>query len=159
MSLLESDKGNPKLPRHFKPSLKDDEFETPQWLYDQLCIKHQIFPKLDVSATQLNKKCDRFYSMVDNALEQDWKEDVWQNHPHSLHEQFAEKDYNEWEDNNINILSIWPANCGRTTYWHKYIENIAEYNMIAGAIRFLQNGKPAKDTSRNAYVCVRWRKR
>ena len=159
MNLQQFDKGNPKIPRHFKPSLKDDEFETPQYLFNSLCVKYQIFPKLDVAATPLNKKCDRYFTMVDNALEQDWKEDVWQNHPHSLHEQFAEKDYKEWENNNINILSIWPANCGRTSYWHKYIENIAEYNMIAGAIRFLQNGKPSAETSRNASVWIIWRAR
>ena len=158
MSLLESDKGNPKLPRHFKPSLKDDEFETPKELYDMLCKTYDIYPLLDVCATEQNKKAPLFYSIKDNALEQEWRYDSWMNDPHSLHEQFCAKAYQQWKRWNINILAILPANCGRTTYWHKYIENIAEYNMIAGAIRFLQDGKPSKDTSRNAYVSVRWRK-
>ena len=157
--LLSFDSGNPKLPRHFKPSLIDDEFETPSWLYCQLCIRYQVYPKLDVCATEKNKKCLEYFDFTKNALEQEWTKDVWMNDPHSLHEQFAEKAHQQWLKNNINILSIWPANCCRTEYWHKYIEGYAEYHAIKGAIRFLQNGRPSKETSRNAYLCVIWRHR
>src|SRR3990167_9971706 len=150
--MVEVDLGNPKLPHHFKPSLKDDEFETPKDLFWFLCNKYNIYPTLDVCATKENSKCVKYFTKQDNALEQSWTEDSWMNDPHTLHEQFAEKAFMEWIKNNINILSIFPANCGRTKYWHKYIEPYAEYKMIEGAIRFLQNGKPSQDTSRNAYV-------
>lgn len=159
MNLLEFDKGNPKLPRHFKPSLKDDEFETPKTLFNSLIEKYQIFPKLDVAATLENRKCLKFFTIQDNALEQEWTEDFWCNHPHTLHAQFVQKSYQQWAKYNVNGLMIIPANCGRTSYWHKYIEPFAKYNMIEGSIRFLQDGRPSKDTSRNAYVCVRWYKR
>ena len=159
MNLLQYDKGNPKLPRHFKPSLVEDEFETPRKLFDSLCLKHSIFPTLDIAATERNKKCNKFFSIENNALEQEFYEDIWGNHPHTLHAEFAEKYYQQWAKHNINCLTIFPANCGRTTYWHKFIEPFARYYMIEGSIRFLQNGKPSKDTSRNAYVCVVWRKR
>src|SRR5579864_3008924 len=85
MNLLDFDKGNPKIPRHFKPSLIDDEFETPNPLYNSLTQQYQIFPKLDVAATLENRKCERFFSIQDNALEQEWTEDFWCNHPHTLH--------------------------------------------------------------------------
>lgn len=168
-SLLDFDRGNPKLPRHFKPSLKDDEFETPNWLYNQLRIKYHISPDLDVFATKENTKCRNFFTISDNALEQEWilygvnqkpyVVDVWMNHPHSLHAESAKKAYQQWQKWNMNIMSIFPANCCRTTYWHRYIENIAEYHAIRGTIRFLQHGKPSTDASRNAYMCVIWRKK
>lgn len=159
MNLLQYDKGNPKLPRHFKPSLVEDEFETPKKLFDSLCLKHSIFPTLDIAATDKNKKCPKFFSIENNALEQEFYEDIWGNHPHTLHAEFAEKYYQQWAKHNINCLTIFPANCGRTTYWHKFIEPYARYYMIEGSIRFLKDGKPSKDTSRNAYVCVVWIKR
>lgn len=159
MAFLEYDKGNPKIPRHFKPSLVDDEFETPIELFCKLVEKHQIFPKIDVSATENNRKCLKFFSIQDNALEKEWMYDFWCNHPHSLHAEFVEKCYQQWSRYNINGLQIIPANCMRTSYWHKFIEPNCRYYAIEGAIRFLQNGMPSKETSRNAYVCVVWRNR
>lgn len=157
MNLLNYDQGNPKLPRHFKPSLIDDEFETPKELYISLVNKHQIFPKLDVAATIENRKCLNFFSIHNNALEQEWTSDFWCNHPHSLHAEFVEKCHQQWKRHNVNGLQIIPANCMRTSYWHEFIEPNVRYYAIEGAIRFLQNGKPTKDTSRNAYVCIVWR--
>lgn len=157
MTLLQYDKGNPKLPRHFKPSLVEDEFETPRKNFESLCKQHKIFPTLDVSATLENRKCVKFFSITDNALEQEWTEDFWCNHPHTLHAEFVEKCHQQWKKHNINGLQIIPANCMRTSYWHKFIEPNVRYYAIEGSIRFLQDGKPSKDTSRNAYVCVVWR--
>lgn len=156
--MLELDKGNPKLPRHFKPSLKDDEFETPNELFTSLCERFNIYPHLDVAATKENKKCSYYFTINDNALEQEWLVDAWCNHPHTLHKEFVAKCYQQWKKHNINIMMIIPANCMRTSYWHEYIENIAEYRAIKGSIVFLRNGKRSDFGSRNAYVCVIWRK-
>lgn len=158
-SLLQYDKGNPKIPRHKKPSISDDEFETPPELFCELLRKYDFKPILDAAATKENRKCLMYFSKEDNALEQDWKYATWVNHPHSLHEQFVQKAYQEWQKHNVTIMMIIPANCGRTTYWHKYIEGIAYYSMIKGSITFLKNGKPTKDSSRNAYCVVIWRSR
>lgn len=157
--LIQYDKGNPKLPRHFKPSQIEDEYETPAWLYSQLCIKWGVYPKLDVCATLQNRKCLEYFDLNQNALEQEWTKDAWMNDPHSLHAEFAEKAYQQWQKHNISIMAIFPANCCRTSYWHKYIEGHAEYHAIEGSIRFLYQGRLSKDSSRNAYLCVVWRKR
>lgn len=157
--MMLQDKGNPKIPPHARISSTDDEFETPVKLFEMLCIKYKIIPEIDVAATKSNTKCDLYFYKETNSLEQNWNRDVWCNHPHTLHEQFVEKCHQQWEKNNINIMMIIPANCCRTTYWHKYIEGIAEYHAIKGSIRFLQDGKLSKDSSRNAYLCVIWRKR
>lgn len=156
---LSFDKGNPKIPRHKKPSILDDEFETPKELFCSLIQKHQVFPTLDVAATEQNRKCLKYFSKEDNALEQEWLEDSWCNHPHTLHSEFVEKNHQQWIKHNKNRMMIIPANCMRTSYWHSFIENQAEYHAIEGSIRFLKDGKPTKEHSRNAYVCVIWRKK
>lgn len=157
--LLTEDRGNPKIPRHAMVSSTDDEFETPPKLFRDLCEKYILLPVLDVAATSKNKKCISYFTKSQNSLEHEWRGTVWCNHPHTLHEQFVEKCHQQWSKNNIDIIMIIPANCCRTTYWHKWIEGIAEYHAIKGSIRFLQNGKLSKDSSRNAYLCVIWRKK
>ena len=144
---------------HFKPSRIDDEYETPPELVELLCEKFNVQPKLDVAATDENHKFDVYFTKEDNAIIQDWKLDAWCNHPHTLHKEFVEKAYQEWQKNNITVMMIIPSNTGRTRYWHKFIEPYAEYKMIKGNIRFLKDGIPTKDAARNGYVCVIWRKR
>jgi len=149
------DKGNPKIPIHKTSSISDDEYETPNGLYVSLCGKYQIFPTLDAAATKENRKCLKFFSKEQNGLEQEWDAVTWVNHPHTLHEQFVTKAYQQWQKGKI-IMMIIPANTMRTKYWHKYIEGKAEYHAIEGAITFLKEGKPTKDSARNAYVVVIW---
>ena len=143
---------------HLTVSSKDDEYETPPELVELLCKQFHVTPIIDVAATNSNRKFTIFFSKEDDALKQDWTLDCWCNHPHSLHKEFVEKAYNEWKKHNITVMMIIPSNTGRTRYWHEFIEPYAEYKMIKGNIRFLKDGKPTKDASRNGYVCVIWRK-
>ncbi len=150
---------NVKIPRHKRPSSTDDEFETPDELYQDLCYKYNIFPQLDVAATKENSKCKFFFTKEDNALNHEWYMDFWCNHPHTLHAEFVEKCHKQVCKNDRQGLQIIPANCARTTYWHKYIEGKQEYHAIKGSITFFKDGKPTKDSSRNAYFVIVWRKR
>lgn len=142
---------------HFKPSSKDDEYETPPELVKYLCEKYNIHPKIDVAADEKNKKFEKYFTKKQDALLQEWRETVWCNHPHSKHKEFVQKAYEQWRKHNITILMIIPSNTGRTKYWHKWIEPYATYKMIPGNIKFLKNGIPTKDATRNGYVCVIWK--
>ena len=64
----------------------------------------------------------------------------------------------EWKENNINIMLLIPTNTMSSNYWHQYIEGNAEYHPVKGRIHFLQDGKVSPFPSRNAYVCVIFRK-
>ena len=47
----------------YDESVKDeDEYETPRKKYYDLCLKYSILPKLDVAATNENKKCSYYFS-------------------------------------------------------------------------------------------------
>ena len=137
----------------------EDEWETPTIVFDMLCGVHHIFPELDVSADKINTKCPRYFTKEDNALFKKWLEDAWCNHPHSKTEEFVNKCQHEWEENNINILMIVPANAIGAHYFdYVFDNNCATYHRISGRINFTQHGIK-KSSSRNGYFSVVWRKR
>lgn len=141
-----------------------DEYETPKELFDNLCYQYRISPRLDVCANDLNSKCHWHIPKALDGLTLSWKTtdgyvDVWCNPPHSKNEEFVRKAYDQWMKNNMNIIMILPANTCSSLYWHQCIQGNAEIHPIKGRIRFLVNGKPSEFPSRNAYICVIWRKR
>jgi phage N-6-adenine-methyltransferase len=137
---------------------QSDEYETPHKLFSDICKKYEIIPMLDVCANVDNKKCSDFFNVVSDGLTCSWTVDVWCNPPHSITGKFVKKAYEEWRENNINIVMIIPANTCSSIFWHEYIEESAEYHPIKGRIRFLRGGKPSKHMSRNAYMCIIFRK-
>ena len=142
-----------------------DEWETPPNLYTHLCNKYTIHPYLDVAANKKNSLC-RWYH--ENALEEDWiihdelemeVQDVWCNPPHSHNESFVKKAYEQWSKYNMNVMMILPANSLCTNYAENWIYPFTEYHPINRKYcKFLYQGEE-KDSSRNGYFVVIWRKR
>ena len=64
-----------------------------------------------------------------------------------------------YNKNDINIIMLIPANTCSSIYWHDFIEGNAEYHAVKGRIRFLRDGVPSEFMSRNAYMCVIFRKK
>jgi len=145
--------------KEFDDTIHDeDEYETPRKLYYSLCEKYQIHPWVDVASTYDNSKCSYNYTKETDGLSQIWVHDVWCNPPHSKTEEFVRKAEQQWEEYNINILMIVPANSITAHYFDDIFEsNHAGYHRIPGRITFLQNGKPTKHPSRNSYFVVIWR--
>jgi len=144
-----------------------DEWETPQELYDHLCYKYHIFPLIDIACTIENSKCDYSYG---DSLDKPWTIyqtvppegdfacDVWCNPPHSLTEEFVRTAVKQWTFWNMNIMMIIPANSMCTKYAEECIEPHAEYHPINRKFcKFLYQGEE-KDSSRNGYFVVIWRK-
>ena len=146
-----------------------DEWETPKKLYDHLWRKYKLKPRLDVACQcdvdigKHNSKCYEGWFKNHNALTHDWiadegKVDVWCNPPHSKNEEFVKKAHNEWAKHNINIMMILPANALCTNYAENWIDPFAEYHPINRKFcKFLYKGEK-KDSSRNGYFVVIWRK-
>ena len=140
-------------------SLSDD-WETPDELYQHLCEKYSIYPELDMASDGDNSKCSFFSA---DALNKDWlfkkdRVDVWCNPPHSKNEEFVRRAYDQWVEHNINIMMILPANALCTNYAEMVIHPYAEYHPINRKFcKFLYKGKK-KDSSRNGYFVVIWRK-
>jgi len=138
---------------------EDDEYETPTELFESLCLEYGITPLADVCATKENTKCSSYWSKEDNALHRDWLVDVWCNPPHSLTEQFVIKADRQWSIHHINILMIVPANAVCAKFFDSIFKmGHAKYYRISGRPRFLHNGKPAPNSSRNSYNAVVWKR-
>ena len=145
----------------------NDNYETPDRLYNDLCLKYQIAPRLDICADDINKKCGHFISKKQNALFTEWllngkAVDVWANPPGSIQLDFIARAEAQYLKYNINILMILPTRVMGTPIWDKFIEDDynrkREYHRITGRPTFLKNGKKTKWSAMHAYVCVIWRK-
>ncbi len=138
----------------------EDEYETPQSVYDDLIKKYKMKPILDPFADKENTKCNFFFDKETNAFNYKWAWDLWINAPHSKQEQAVKKANDSWLDHNINIIMIVPANAIGAHYFDNIFDSgAAKYYRYSGRIRFLQHGAPSKASSRNGYFVVIWRKR
>jgi len=142
-----------------KTQLQFDEWETPSETYHHLCEIYRVNPQVDVACTTLNCKCSEGYYADQNidGLTIDWTKTVWCNPPHSETEKWVRKAHEQWQNHNVTVMMTLPANSMSSRYWHDCIEGKAEYHAVKGRLRFLKDGKPTSNLSRNAYVCVIWR--
>ena len=109
-----------------------DEWETPKDLFDSLCDKYNIHPKMDVAADDWNYKGTLFINKHENALTQDWVVgdgeklyliDVWCNPPHSKTKQFVLKAHEQWKKYNINIRMLVPLQTLGRKYFNDIFDN------------------------------------
>jgi site-specific DNA-methyltransferase (adenine-specific) len=145
----------------------EDNYETPDRLYNELCLKYQVFPKLDVCATQENRKCLDYITKEQNALVTEWvlggkPVDIWVNAPGSIQLEFIARAESQYLKYNMNIMMIVPTRVMGTRIWDKYIEDDynrkREYHRIMSRPVFLKNGRKTKFPAKHSYVVIIWRK-
>ncbi len=135
----------------------DDEYETPDNLYERLCVKYEIYPEFDAMANGDNTKCPMFGT---DALHNEWPAlPTWINPPHSLTQESVRKTHSMWLKNNVDYMMIVPANATCAHFFDGILGVHAEYHRISGRPTFLKNGRSTKFPSRNSYFVVIWRKR
>lgn len=138
----------------------DMEFETPNPFYKLATTQTNIFPTLDICATEQNKKCKMYFSKEQDAFNFQWKYDIWANIPfgskvtkvnlktepekrkplgyglvawvQQIHDQHLIHD--------ISALVLLPLSA---TIISKFCESCETW-IIPKRITFLKNGKPDK---------------
>jgi len=114
-------------------SSNSDEWFTPQQFFDT--VNQEFNFTLDVAATTSNTKCKKFFTIVDNGLEQDWSNEVvWCNPPYSDIKLWVEKAYNE-SLKGTKIVLLIPVRTD-TRYFHSFIYGKAELRFIKGRLKF-----------------------
>ncbi|UVF62215.1 adenine-methyltransferase [Nitrososphaeria virus YSH_1032793] len=159
-----------------------DNWDTRRDFYDMLCNKYQVFPNIDIFATEQNTKCDIYIDKERNALsgfswrdyarnEYQFREPIgWANIPNSITEDCVREIHRQWLEDNMEIMMIIPANSLCTNYAEECIVGLAFYEPIKkGDTHFLHNGndwyinhkgeKKKVTVPRNGYFVVIWRKR
>lgn len=111
-------------------SSNHDEWATPDDFFNQLNKEFNF--TLDPCCTKQNHKCDKYFTLEDDGLSQDWSgETVFCNPPYSQIAQWVKK---AWKEGTIVVLLI-PARTD-TKYFHNYIYNRSEIRFVKGRLKF-----------------------
>jgi phage N-6-adenine-methyltransferase len=101
---------------HF--SHDSDEWETPQWLFEELSWIYGGFA-LDPCATPQNAKCTRFFTRAENGLIQPWEGKVFCNPPYGREiGRWVEKAYQSSVASAL-VVCLLPARTD-TRWWQDY---------------------------------------
>ena len=121
---------------HF--SSKSNDWGTPQDLFDKLDTVYNF--TLDPCATDLNAKCEKYYTKEDNGLEQSWaNEVVFMNPPYGRAIKFWIKKALDESINGCTVVCLIPARTD-TSYWHDYIfPHAKNIEFLRGRVKFEVN--------------------
>lgn len=147
----------------------NDEFETPQWLYDGLNKEFNF--DLDVAANSNNHKCNIWLDGKEdsNGLEVSWdkipgtdhKPTVWMNPPYSRGQlyKWCKKAYEE-SRKGVTVVGLLPVDTSTKWFhewiWDKRIQLKHEVRFLPKRLKFELNGIP-QGTARFASMIVVWR--
>lgn len=116
-------------------SSKSNEWSTPIDFFDKL--NEEFHFTLDPCCTKENAKCDKFYTIKENGLEQDWQNEiVFVNPPYGKDQKlWIKKSYEESQKENTTVVMLIPARTD-TIAFHEYIYGKAEIRFIKGRLKF-----------------------
>lgn len=113
-----------------------DMWATPQSFFDEL--NNEFHFTLDPCATKANAKCNKFYTIDEDGLQQDWKgEVVFCNPPYGkMISSWVRKCSQESKKPNTTVVALLPARTD-TRYFHDYIYGKAkDIRFIKGRLKF-----------------------
>ena len=118
---------------HF--SSETNEWSTPIDLYNSLDEIYNF--TLDPCSTKENAKCDKFFTIEDNGLIQDWSNEiVFMNPPYGREiKDWVKKAYEE-SLKGATVVCLIPSRTD-TKYWHDYIFPYSrEITFLKGRLKF-----------------------
>ena len=121
-------------------SSRTEEWGTPKDLFDKL--NDEFGFTLDPCASEENYKCDKYYTIEDDGLKQDWSNDiVFMNPPYGREiKHWVRKAYKESLKGGL-VVCLIPARTD-TRYWHDYIFPYAkDIRCLKGRLRFVKADK------------------
>ena len=116
-------------------------WETPPSLFKELDKEFNF--NLDPCAEPHTAKCEKYFTVNDNGLYQDWGgHTVFCNPPYGRHlKKWIAKSYLESKKENTTVVMLIPSRTD-TAYFHDIIKPFAkEIRFLRGRIKFLCDGK------------------
>ena len=134
-----------------------DHWETPPYFYDLL--NKEFHFTLDPCASHENHKCEKYLTIVENGLEQSWKDHiVFCNPPYDEKDIWMAKAYYEGKQDNTTIAMLIP-NGTETQAFQEYCMKAYEIRLVKGRIEFLIDGKkPEKSGNNRGSIIVIFKK-
>ena len=121
-------------------SSRTEEWGTPQDLFNKL--NDEFGFTLDPCASEENYKCDKYYTVEDDGLKQDWGgQPVFMNPPYGREIKYGvRKAYLESLKGAV-VVCLIPARTD-TIYWHDYIfPHAKDIRFLKGRLRFVKGNK------------------
>lgn len=146
-------------------SHRDDLYETPKLMVKSIEQETGLKFNIDVCANNENKKCHYYIGEEDDSLKVKWKQSsqtvVFCNPPRSKNGKFVTKAYNEWCEDNIDIVMLLCWNDLGNKYGEKYLFPYILSGEIKvgnlGKVIFDKHGVQSKFPSRLTYFWVWFR--
>lgn len=118
-------------PVHF--SSASDDWATPQDFFNRI-DRHFHF-EVDVCASPTNAKCERYFTVNDNGLQQEWRGTCWMNPPYG-------RGIGDWVkkarlsaiENGATVVCLVPARTD-TKWWHDHCVK-GEIFFVPGRLKF-----------------------
>lgn len=113
-----------------------DEWSTPQWLFDYYNTRYSF--ALDAAASDINHKCERYFTRHDDALKQTWQgnESVWCNPPYSDPAPWVKKAIEEVnQSRRMTIIMLLPSDTSTAWFAEAYHHAISMV-LYTGRIKF-----------------------
>lgn len=117
-------------------SSNTEMWETPATFFEKLDKIYNFH--IDVCASSHNAKCDKFYSIQDDGLKQQWTGTCWMNPPYGREiGKWIKKASDEAKNHNAVIVALLPARTD-TKWFHEYIymKPGVSVEFIQGRIKF-----------------------
>ena len=116
-------------------SSNSNEWSTPQEFFDELNKEFNF--NLDPCADNHNAKCNKYFTVEQNGLLQDWKgHTVFCNPPYGkVIGDWVKKAFEEAQKPNTTVVMLIPARTD-TKYFHEYIYKKHEIRFIKGRLKF-----------------------
>lgn len=142
------------MSRAYMPQAKSVEWETPQWLFDEL--DREFHFTLDPCASHSNAKCSKYYTIEDDGLAQSWEgERVFMNPPYGRGlVDWVKKAFYEVRNGCELVVALLPVRTD-TRWFHTYCYDHAEIRFLRGRLRFSND----KNSAPFASMIVIWRRK
>ena len=147
------------------PSLshRDDYFETPDWLFNDIEKETGLRFQLDACANESNTKCVDFLDEIADTLQCTLAIDpIFCNPPRSKNGKFVTKMYDTWQEENVDIVMLLCWNDLGNKYGEKLLPHILNGEIRVenlGKIKFCKGGKESEFVSRLTYFWAHFKKK
>jgi len=137
-----------------------DEYGTPKELFVDICKKYDIWPQIDICASNTNHVLPNYITKEQNCFNYSLTKDFFMNPPYSKVSEFMKFAYEQHQQHNVSCLILTYSKTG-TRWWHKYVQEIADHiDFQKGRISFLDgNGNPTKHCAPYDSVWIIYKKK
>lgn len=136
----------PEVPSVAPLTGDDERYTLPETI--ELCRKLAgvKFFDLDVAACRESHCAERYFTLADDGLKQDWRgESVWCNPPWSTIEPWLVKGYFSVADGHCSALSmLLPGNRTEQPFWQQHVERVRDGRARRGPVRLTTNFLPGR---------------